>query len=346
VDELRKLQKVGYSTLSISIPKDLVDKHHLKGGDSLLFREDVDGTMRLIPNTGDKGRSKTTIKASEIEDPALLSRLVIGAYDLGYDVIEVVGKNELDHSTVERLGETIRRLKGLEAVDVQRDRVVAQSFIDPTKFPVDSLIRRVRILVSRSMDVVIEALDPATANPSQLDEVRKTQEEVHELYWLIIRQLLVALNRREMASEIGIDSPLHASGDRVVTKALDEVEKIVLEMSQELARMKGKGVTLDKDVLDEIKQLAAATRNAFNITTESFQTPDIKQIKEAVRLTNEALELEKSVTSELLELEDYGYARVLVSYLGQIARYCNVVMEITIHRLLRKSSRVATIQPL
>ena len=129
-----------------------------------------------------------------------------------------------------------------------------------------------------------------------------------------------------------------------MTKALTQVGRIALDMSQELAMMKASGVVMSKSTVDRIRQLAVATRSAFNITTESFQTPDIKVVKEAVRSTNEALELSKQTSREFLVVEDHGYSRILVSYLGQIASHCDVVMEITFHRLLRKTSRAAMIQ--
>ena len=49
-------------------------------------------------------------------------------------------------------------LRALEVVESQRNRVVAQSFMDPTKFPVDSLIKRLQSLVSMSLGNVIGAL--------------------------------------------------------------------------------------------------------------------------------------------------------------------------------------------
>jgi len=344
VDEVRRIQKVGYSTLSVSIPKDLAREHHLKRGDSLLFREDVDGTIRLLPGAGEKRISKATIKADQIEDPDLLSRLIIGSYALGYDIIEVVGKSKLSRSAVERSRDTIKRLRGLEVVEAEDDRVVAHSFMDPTKFPVDSLIRRLQILVSRSLDGVIDAVD--LRKTSRLDEVRRNQEEVDEVYWLIIRQLLVALNRREMASEIGIESPLHASGDRMMAKALEEIGTIILNMSKELLRLKERKVKMDRDVVMRITGLATATRKAFNTTAESLRTPDIRLIEESVRLINQASELERQTSREIFGSGQYDYSRILVSYFGQLLGYCDVITEIAFHRLLRKSSHVATIQHL
>lgn len=344
MDEVRRIQKVGYSTLSVSIPKDLAREHHLKQGDTLLFREDVDGTIRLLPGAGEKRVFKATIKADLIEDLDLLSRLIIGSYALGYDIIEVAGKTKLSGSAIDRSRETIKRLRGLEVVEAEEYRVVAHSFMDPTKFPVDSLIRRLEVLVSRSLDGVIEAID--LKKTVRLDEARRIQEEIDELYWLIIRQLLIALNRREMASEIGIESPLHASGDRMMTKALEEIGKIILDMSKELVRLRERNVKMDKDVVTSITEFATATRKAFNTTAESLRTPDIKLIEESVRLVNQASELERQTSREIFGSGQYDYSRILVSYFGQLLGYCDVITEIAFHRLLRKTSRVAIIQHL
>lgn len=342
VDELRKIQEVGYSTLSVSIPRKMVKDLSLEPGSSLLFREEADGTLRLIPAGRAKKTSKATLRVEQTGSDELLSRLIVGSYALGYDTIEVVGKNPLNRATVDRALETIRRLRGLEVVETTDRLVVAQSFTDPTKFPVDSLIKRLQILVSRSLDNVISAVD--LKQTGSLNEVRRVQDEIDELYWLIVRQLLVALDRREIAAEIGIESPLHASGDRVSAKALDEIGSIILDAAEELVRLKGKGTRMDAEVTSNIRKLATQARSAFNTTVEGLLTPDIKLIGRSAALVDETLELEKRITHDILESGNHGYARVLVSYFGQVARYCNIMIEIASHRLLRKTSRVATIE--
>jgi phosphate uptake regulator len=342
MDELRKLQEVGYSTLSLSIPREYAKRMNLKKGNSLLVREDADGTLRLIPTTNAKEAGKATIRAEQAGGDEMLTRLIIGSYALGYDTIEVSGKSPLDQMTVSRVVGTIKRLRGMEVVDSDSRRIVAQSFIDPTKFPVDSLIKRLQVLVSQSLDYVMDALD--LRQTGRLNEVARVQEEIDELYWLILRQLLVALNRRELASEIGIESPLHASGDRVSAKALDEIGGIITEVAEELVRLRGQGTRMDPKVAASIKGLAAKAGEAFNTTVESLLTTDIKLVGKSVALVEEAMQLEKEITHQMLESGEYGYARVLVSHFGQLARYCNIIIEIALHRLLRKTSRVATVQ--
>jgi len=342
VDETRRLQKVGHSTLSVSIPSDFAKDLGLHAGDNMLVREEADGTLRLIPAVSAKRVSKASIKADQVDGEDLIPKLIIGCYALGYDTIEVVGKDGLSESIVDQAVKTMRRLRGLEVVESQRNKVVAQSFMDPTKFPVDSLIKRLQILVGRSLGNVIEALEAGTTG--RLNEVRRIQDEVDELYWLIVRQLLVALNRREIAAEIGIESPLHASGDRVTAKTLEQIGSVILDLAEEIVRQKGKGVKIERRVLDRIEKLARKAQESFNTTVESLLTPDIKLIERSMGLVNGTLEMESEITHELLESGEYAYARIIVSYFGMLARYCNIIIEIASHRLLRKTSRVATVQ--
>jgi phosphate uptake regulator len=342
MDESRRVQNVGYNTLSISIPKRYAKEMNLRKGDSVLFREDVDGTLRLIPASKARQATSATVRVDQVGGEKMLTKLVVGAYALGYDTIEVVGKEPLDKLTAGGVLATVKRLRGMEVVESDERHIVAQSFIDPTKFPVDSLVKRLQILVSRGLERVTESLD--LKKTGSLDEVARFQEEVDELYWLILRQLLVALNRRELASEIGIESPLHASGDRVSAKTLDEIGGIVQDMAEELIRLRGRGTKMDPKVTTSIRKLATKAGEAFNTTVESLLAPDIKLIGESLALVEETMKMEKEVTDELFSSGESGYARVLVSYFGQLARYCNIVIEIASHRLLRKTSRVATVQ--
>jgi phosphate uptake regulator len=342
MDELRRVQKVGYNSLSISIPKQYVKDMNLKQGDSLLFREDSDGTLRLIPATKAREAARAIVRAEQAGSPEMLAKLIVGAYALGYDTIEVSGREPLDHATVGRVIGIIKRLRGMEVVESDARHVVAQSFIDPTKFPVDSLIKRLQILVAGSLERVTESLD--LKQTAGLKEVGAVEEEIDELYWLILRQLLVALNRRELASEIGIESPLHASGDRVSAKTLDEIGGIIQDIAQELSRLGDMGTVMNQKVTVGLRRLAEKTGEAFNTTVESLLTPDIKLIGSSLALVEETMKLEREVREEMLASGEFGYARVLASYYGQIARYCNIIIEISSHRLLRKTSRVATVQ--
>ncbi len=54
------------------------------------------------------------------------------------------------------------------------------------------------------------------------------------------------------------------------------------------------------------------------------------------------LRLERELMSESLESE-YPYMRAIISDYGQLPRYCNIIVEIALNRLLRKTTKVCVI---
>ncbi len=340
MSELRKLQSVGYSTLSVSIPADYVDDLKLRKGDSVLVREEADGSLRLIPTARNLKSVKASIKSEQVENDELLSKLIISCYMLGYDSIELSSKDRIGATRLGRASRTMRDLRGLEIVESSENKLLAQSFMDPTKFPVDSLIKRLQLLVSRSLKDSIDAL--RGGSPGILNEMRRIQQEIDELYWLIVRQLLVALSNRDISNKIGLESPLHTSGDRVSAKTIEEIGRIILEVTEEIIAFKETGTKVEKSVLDSIESLAHKAQDSFDVTMESLLTPDAKTIEKAMRTIDESLQLEKKVMLELFEFGNPSIRRIISGF-GQLARYCSIIVEIALNRLLRKTSRICVI---
>ncbi len=339
--ESRKVQKVGYSTLTVSIPAEYARELDLNAGDSVLFREETDGTLKLIPAAKGGRTTKASIKADLVESEELLTRVIVSCYVLGYDTIELASKNGIRSSHLNVATKTLRRLRGVEIVESSQNRLRAQSFIDPTKFPVDSLIKRLQLLVSRTMEHSLQALQKG--GPALLNDVRRIQDELDELYWLIVRQLLVALNDREVASKIGLESPLHASGDRVSAKTIEEIGRMMIELTEEIVRLREIGVKIEGEVPSRIEALAKKAQDSFNTTIEGLLSSDIRMIEKATKLVSETIAMERE-TMQQLESAERAFSRTIISDLGQVARYCNIIIEIALNRLLRKTSRICVIQ--
>jgi len=340
VSELRRIQKVGYSTFAVTIPAEYAKQLKLHKGDSVVIREESDGTLRLIPATRSEKTSKASIKADLVASEEVLSRLMVGCYMLGYDAIEIASKAGLKATYITSANRTIKRLRGLETVESSQNRIIAQSFMDPTKFPVDSLIKRLQLLVFRSLENATRAF--GTGGPELLNEAKLIQDELDELYWLIVRQLLVALSNREISGRIGLDSPLHASGDRVSAKTIDEIGNIVPDLMEKIVRTRESGREMERSSRRELEKMARMTQDSFSKTMEALLAPEIQVIEGAIKQVNETLGFEKEITQELGSMA-YG-SRAIIADLGQIVRYCNIIIEIAFNRLLRKTSRVCVIQ--
>jgi len=341
MDELRKLQQVSNSTLTVSIPSEYVKHLGLKKGGNIVVKEEADGTLRLIPTARKPKTAKASIRVDVVDTAELLSRLVVSCYMLGYDAIELTSKAGMSPAYLAEANKTVRRLRGVEIVQSSEHVILAQSFMDPAKFPVDSLIKRLQLLVSKSLENSIVAL--RNGSPSVLSEIRKIQGEIDELYWLIVRQLLVALSDREISVKIGLESPLHTSGDRVSAKTIEEIGQIILELTEETVNSREAGIRIEERTMKRIEDLAKSANDCFDTTIESLLVPEIGTIDRALAKIEATLSLEREVTLELSESEQ-PHMRTIISRFGQLARYCNIIIEIALNRLLRKTSKVCVIQ--
>lgn len=344
--ETRKVQRVGKSSLAISLPRNWVRQTGVKQGDVVTLSEDSDGALRLEPGYLERTSMKCTINADLSREKELLSRLVTGCYVLGYDTIVVSSKDELLPEQLEEIRRVVKRLRGLEIVELSMKMVTIQSFVDPTRFPVDGLIRRMHVMISSMFDAALNAL--RKGRPELANEALRIESEVDELYWLIVRQLLLALRHREIGATIGIDSPLHAVGDRVASKTLEEIGDFIENLANEVMRLKEFEIEVDDRMMKRLSKLGDLVQTVFEETVKSLFTRDIRLASKALETAKQAAEEERELTSQIMEgSSDAKVAaslRSIIWSLGQIARYCDIIGEITVNRFLRQSSNILTIE--
>ena len=76
--EARKVQKVGYSTLTVSLPKEWVQEVMLEVGEMILIKREDDGSLKLIPGTERRREEVKNCKvnADLCNSPNLLTRTI------------------------------------------------------------------------------------------------------------------------------------------------------------------------------------------------------------------------------------------------------------------------------
>src|SRR3989454_10815194 len=202
--EARKVQKVGYSTLIVSLPKDWVEEVGLKQGDIVSFRRESDGGITIYPGlTRERESYRYVLDADLCDQPNLLTRIITANYLTGHDTIQIISKKELSKQHLEEVRAVSRRLTGLGIVEQSLKSVTLQSFVDPTKFPIYGLMRRLQIILSSMVETAVKAV--VDGRTSLAEEVLHMEEEADRIYWMVIRQLLLAVIGIRDAREAGID---------------------------------------------------------------------------------------------------------------------------------------------
>src|SRR3990172_9860044 len=91
--EPRKVQRLGYSSLGVSLPKDRAKAAGIEPGATVLVVKEDDGTLRI--RTGEPATATPTVADECVLDadtcgrPNALRRLLVGSYVVGRNSIRV-----------------------------------------------------------------------------------------------------------------------------------------------------------------------------------------------------------------------------------------------------------------
>ena len=96
--EIRRVQKTGASTMTVSLPKDWIEANSIKPGTPVVVRALADGTICIDPKMQqDKEENRKIIMVDENETKEHLTRKLIGAYLAGYLAAVAAGDEEGFH---------------------------------------------------------------------------------------------------------------------------------------------------------------------------------------------------------------------------------------------------------
>lgn len=344
--EARKVQKAGYSSLAVSLPSSWSKDKGVKPGDLVMVSEDAEGFLKIsLAKEQQRFETKADINADSCYEPDILKRVIAGCYLLGYDTLRVTSKKELHPSQLEDIRTMTKRLPGLEIVETTLRRVTVRCFVDPSRIPVDELIRKLHVMVTAMQNAAMSAL--LGGRPELAKEALQMENEVDQIYFLVVRQLLLALKDKDIAGEIGIESPLHATGNRVVAKALEEIADVTAAISKETMSLAAMEFKMETKTTQDLQKFSSLVQSIFGKTMKAFLNRDLKLANETLNSINQVDAEQRVLADGLAKQSDprVNYSLMAILWnLGRILGYCKIIAEVTITRFLRQSSPICGIE--
>ncbi len=236
----RRVLKAGHSSIAVTLPKPWAQALHLRPGDMVVFDQNDDGTLYLRPAQGKSGGRSLApfqVEATLFASPGELEFLVAGAYRAGHDSIEILSDVPLTLEAVEEVQAAARRLLGVSVVAHEPNRLVVQSFLDPSKYSLPQMIQRMRMILSALVEEA-EGL-VRREGPSRSKRAPALSEELGKVHALLVRQLQLASRDWSLAREIGSPDPRHLLSWRVVVQSLGESGRILVDLLPTLSRGRG-----------------------------------------------------------------------------------------------------------
>jgi len=335
------VQKVSYSTLSVSLPRGWVKDVGLKKGDLIMFLREKDGSLKLMPRelaTREAKAEEFVVNSDLCDEPGMLERIVVGNYILGRDVITIISSSRLRSTHVEEVRRMVHRLFGLGIVEETPNRIVLQCSIDPAKFKIDMLIRRLSVIASTMQSEAVQAL--LDFDPKLAEDAIRREDEADMVYWLAMRLLLSAQRVRAIAEKTGLEDPLHILYYGLIIRYLeliaDYAENIARTAINFEERCKER---LSKHVINRIDNLSELAHNIFLKAMDCFFTGDIK-------IAHSLLEIRKSIKKEyeilMKELPEIPHLRAVIWTLTRIADNGAGIAMMAINKALEKPSKICS----
>lgn len=355
--EIRKVQQVGYSTLVVSLPREWVKQVGLKQGDPVSFTREGDGSLRLFPGISSSRKEpvKCIIDVGKMDGTDLVARIITGTYIIGYDIVQIKTKNELSRELLSEIREATQRLTGISIVEQTLNQVTIQNFVDPTRFPVEGLLRRIYTITLAMYDATVRAVKEGRRDLTL--EVIQMESEVDRIYWLVVRQLLLAVRDRNSSRTVGPDSLANIMDNRTVAKVLEKIADHAEIVANELKTMLEDGQNVDEETVEGMASLCTLARGLYDKTMDAFFKGDLKVAEQALHLVEgirkDGLVLEDKLMQALphvvggtaegkvrIILKRYACLRSIIWNIVQTGKSCSTIAEITVSRFLEQPSEI------
>ncbi|HOO04755.1 MAG TPA: phosphate uptake regulator PhoU, partial [Methanomassiliicoccales archaeon] len=202
--EIRRVQKTGASTLTVSLPKDWADLSGLKPGDQVAMLVQTDGTIVLDPRSDRRKEAlRKEIWTDGAESAEHLKRKLIGAYLAGFNVIQVRSKERMEPEIKGAIREFSRLAIGPEVVEETANSVLLHDLSDPVELPQEKCVRRMHLIVRAMHADAIEAL--CQEDKGLAEDVIDRDTDVDRLYWMAVKQNTLIARDRRLGERIGQD---------------------------------------------------------------------------------------------------------------------------------------------
>jgi phosphate uptake regulator len=323
--EPRKIQKVGYSTLSVSIPMNWAKKTGIKKGDVVFLSEENDGALRITPEpTKTEDQSIYLVNVDNCDNTKVLARVIVGNYVLGRNLIKVESERRLMREQIESIRQVTQRLLGIGIIEESDRHLLLQCSIDPKNFPLETVIKRLYVITSIMFKESIDALIDRDLELAK-DAIAR-EHEADTIFWLLTRLLASAQQSRIVSEAIGIIEPMEIVMSNLIAWYLEMIADRLYTISKNIIALEELRKEDEEGLFERLSQIGLIVFTMFDQAMKSMFDGDILLASDAVDLYEAVGREEETLLKEFQENHD----SVLAAYVNEIAWELRIIAEYSI----------------
>ncbi len=284
--EVRKVQRLGSTSLFITLPKKWVNRWGIKPGDKVFLELLSDGSLRLLSERSRQNQGKKTVRIDLNSLKLDVSHVIRALYDLGYDEIIFEFKKDMQSKVVSQLRTEIEKYSGLELSEYSETTAKVDCVVDDSKFSVDTLIKRLLSIMSRKIDEIITYLNPNTQK--EIDRP-VTADDVARVYHLLLRKIYKESQPLQLTMK-----------NYMILPMLNNLYIIFLELERLQDKLKASNLSDEekKTVVDILHKYS----DIEDLVVMSVLFSSIKRVSMALNILSDIEKLMSNLSGELGEI--------------------------------------------
>ncbi|MBX0323375.1 phosphate uptake regulator PhoU [Halomicroarcula sp. F13] len=343
--ETRKVQRLGPSTLAMTLPAEWASAHDVEKGDEVSLRMGGKGTLTVMPESVQTEESEAIIHAENLNADAV-ERAIVAQYVLGRRIIHVEAPEgqTLESAHINAVYNAETQLMGLGVIEETPQRITIRCSVDPEDFTLDNLLERLESTGSTMRNEAVKAL--AHGNPDLAQRALNRERQANKIFVLLLRLIFTSYQNPNLARAVGLDDGFPLIGYRSIAKNLEltadnaeDIAEIALEAPEHALDVDSSTMRRIRDFTDEVNEITAmAVQSAVD---RNYDTAI--EVREAY---SDIGDKEHDILNDLPEMDNESLLQVrevLVS-LQQTAEYAVRNAEIATNLALDEESEHTTIQ--
>ena len=342
--ETRKVQRLGPSTLAMTLPAEWAKEQHVEKGDEVSLRMGGKGTLTVLPESASTEDAEATLHADNLDADAL-ERAILAQYVLGRRVINITTKDGAlgsDHINAVYKAET--QLMGLGVIEETPENIAIRCSVDPEDFTLDNLLERLENTGSTMRGEAVKALAHGNADLAQ--RALNRERQANKIFVLLLRLIFTAYQNPNLARAVGLDSGFPLIGYRSIAKNLELIADNAEDIAEIAMEAEGNTLDVDESTMRRIRDFTDQVDEITEMAVESAVKRDYALTIEVKYLFKELKDREQDILTDLPEMSNAQLLQVrevLVS-LQETAQYAMRIAEVAANLALNDENEFVTIE--
>ncbi|WP_458205305.1 PhoU domain-containing protein [Haladaptatus sp. NG-SE-30] len=340
--ETRKVQRLGPSTLAMTLPAEWAQEHAVEKGDEVSLRISGKGSLTVLPESAHDDEAEATIHTEKLDADAV-ERAIVAQYVLGRRVIHVVSDETLESSHINAVYNAETQLMGLGVIEETPDSIAIRCSVDPEDFDLDNLLERLENTGSTMRGEAVKAL--AHGNPDLAQRALNRERQANKIFVLLLRLIFTAHENPNLARAVGLDSGFPLIGYRSIAKNLELTADNAEDIADIVLDADDHTLEVDQSTMRRIREFTDQVDEVTALAVKAAVERDYGMTLEVRRKFHELGDRESDILSDLPEMsnDDLLQVRDVLVSLQQTAQYAMRNAEIAANLALNEESEHTTI---